>query len=76
MLMSERVLQSDVSGRVTAVEDMSLMLMLMLMHRRTVSSPERWEIKQLISSGVVSAADVGHEPGLQSLYRKVADKFS
>jgi hypothetical protein len=63
-----------VSGRVTAAEDISFMLM--LIHRRTVSSPERWEIKQLISSGVVSAADVSHKPRLESVRRQVADKFS
>jgi hypothetical protein len=73
MLTSERVLPSDVSGRVTAAEDMSSMLM--LMHRRTVSSPERWEIKQLISSGVVSAADVDYKLRLESIFRKVADMF-
>jgi hypothetical protein len=49
--------------------------MLMLMHRRTVSSPERWEIKQLISSGVVSAADVDYKLRLESIFRKVADMF-
>jgi hypothetical protein len=63
---------------VTAAEDMTLMLKLMLMSmiRRIVSSPERWEIKQLISSGVVSAADVGHKPRLKSVHWQVADMFS
>jgi hypothetical protein len=77
MLMSGRVLPSDVSGRVTAAEDMTLMLKLMLMSmiRRIVSSPERWEIKQLISSGVVSAADVDYKLRLESIFRKVADMF-
>ena len=50
--------------------------MLMVTRRCIVSSPERWEIKQLISSGVVSAADVSHKPRLESIHRQVADMFS